>query len=78
MNRNPAHPLIDTLITELRLKNDAALCRALEIAPAIISKIRHRVLPVSPSLMILIHDVTDKSIADIKVLVAAADQQVAA
>ncbi len=34
--------LLDTLIEKLHLKNDAALSRALEVAPPVISKIRHR------------------------------------
>ena len=34
--------LLDTLIKQLHLKNDAALSRALEVAPPVISKIRHR------------------------------------
>jgi hypothetical protein len=38
--------LLDTLIKHLHLKNDAALSRALEVAPPVISKIRHRRLPV--------------------------------
>jgi len=38
--------LLDTLIERLRLKNDAALSRALEVAPPVISKIRHGRLPV--------------------------------
>ena len=38
--------LLDSLIEKLHLKNDAALSRALEVAPPVISKIRHRRLPV--------------------------------
>lgn len=38
--------LLDTLIVHLNLKNDAALSRALEVAPPVISKIRHNRLPV--------------------------------
>ena len=43
--------LLDTLIDKLHLKNDAALSRALEVAPPVISKIRHRRLPVGASLL---------------------------
>lgn len=53
---NPA-PLLDAVIAKLRLKNDAALSRALDVSPPVISKIRHLVLPVGPSLLIRIHDV---------------------
>jgi hypothetical protein len=34
--------LLDTLIEKMNLKNDAELCRVLEVQPPIISKIRHR------------------------------------
>eukprot|EP01034_Spumella_vulgaris_P033615 gene33615-41476_t len=36
--------LLDTLIEKMHLKNDAELCRVLEVQPPIISKIRHRKL----------------------------------
>jgi hypothetical protein len=36
------NPLLDTLIQRMQLKNDAELCRVLEVQPPIISKIRHR------------------------------------
>src|SRR5476649_1467108 len=49
--------LLDTLIENLRLKNDAALSRALEVAPPVISKIRHHRLPVGASLLIRMHEV---------------------
>jgi hypothetical protein len=37
---------IDLLIDTMTLKNDAALSRVLEVAPPVISKIRHGRLPV--------------------------------
>ena len=45
--------LLDALIEKLNLKNDAALSRALEVAPPVISKIRHRRLPVGASLLMV-------------------------
>lgn len=62
---NPGR-LLDMLIETLQLKNDAALCRVLEVAPPVISKIRHRRLPVGASLMIRMHEATDFSIRDIR------------
>ena len=47
---NP-NQLLDTLRERMKLKNDAALSRALEVAPPVISKIRHRTLPVGASLL---------------------------
>ncbi len=58
--------LLDTLIQYLNLKNDAALSRALEVAPPVISKIRHRRLPVGASLLIRMHEVSDLSIKELR------------
>ena len=60
--------LLDSLIEKLNLKNDAALSRALEVAPPVISKIRHRRLPVGASLLIRMHEVSDLSIRDLRML----------
>jgi len=60
--------LLDALIKHLNLKNDAALSRMLEVAPPVISKIRHRKLPVGPSLLIRMHEVSELSIRDLRTL----------
>jgi hypothetical protein len=60
--------LLDALIQKLNLKNDAALSRALEVRPPVISKIRHRTLPVGASLLIRMHEVTDLSIRELREL----------
>ncbi|HEY8606662.1 MAG TPA: hypothetical protein VIM12_06075 [Noviherbaspirillum sp.] len=60
--------LLESLIERLNLKNDAALSRALEVAPPLISKIRHRRLPVGASLLIRMHEVSDLSIRDLRQL----------
>jgi len=60
--------LLDTLIDKLHLKNDAALSRALEVATPVISKIRHRRLPVGASLLIRMHEVSDLSIRELRTL----------
>lgn len=65
-----ANPLIDHLIGILNLKNDAALSRVLEVAPPVISKIRHSRLPVGASLLIKMHEVTDISIKTLKSLIS--------
>lgn len=62
---NPNH-LLDTLRERMKLKNDAALSRALEVAPPVISKIRHRTLPVGASLLIRMHEVTQMSIRELR------------
>jgi hypothetical protein len=58
--------LLASLIGKLNLKNDAALSRALEVSPPVISKIRHRRLPVTASLLIRMHEVSALSIKDLR------------
>ncbi|MFJ2990878.1 hypothetical protein ACIPF8_23740 [Collimonas sp. NPDC087041] len=64
---DPNH-LLDSLIDKLHLKNDAALSRSLEVAPPVISKIRHRRLPVGASLLIRMHEVSDLTIRELRAL----------
>ncbi|WP_426106413.1 hypothetical protein [Massilia sp. TSP1-1-2] len=61
-----ANQLFDFIIEKMALKNDAALGRALEVAPPVISKIRHGKLPVTARMMIKIHDVANMSIREIR------------
>jgi plasmid maintenance system antidote protein VapI len=56
--------LMDAVIDKLQLKNDAALSHALEVAPPVISKIRHNRLPVGASLMVRIHEIAGMSFPD--------------
>lgn len=58
--------LLDELIQRLSLKNDAALARTLEIAPPVISKIRHLRLPVGPSMLIRMHEESGLSIRELR------------
>ena len=62
---NPNH-LLDSLRGNMQLRNDAALSRMLEVAPPVISKIRHHRLPVGASLLIRMHEVTGMSIRDLR------------
>lgn len=64
---NP-NALLNTLQERLRLKNDAALCRALEVSPPVISKIRHNRLPIGASMLIRMHEVSDLSIRELREL----------
>lgn len=64
---DPDH-LLASLIGRLQVKNDAALSRALEVSPPVISKIRHRRLPVTGSLLIRMHEVTNLSIGELREL----------
>jgi len=58
--------LLDALIDKLHLKNDAQLCRELNVAPPLVSKIRHRRLPVGGSLLIRMHEVSGLTIAELR------------
>lgn len=60
--------LLASLTENLSLKNDAALSRALEVSAPVISKIRHRRLPVSASLLIRMHEVSKLSIRELRLL----------
>jgi hypothetical protein len=64
---NPGN-LLDGLIEHLGLKNDAALARTLEVAPPMVSKMRHRTLPVSGAVLIRMHEVSGLSIAEMRIL----------
>ena len=60
--------LLDALLDRLVLKNDAALARALEVAPPVISKIRHRKMVVGAALLIRMHEITHISIKELRAL----------
>lgn len=64
--------LLDTLIETMKLKNDAELCRVLEVQPPIISKIRHRKLAVGATILLRMHEKSEMSIKDLKELSSAA------
>jgi hypothetical protein len=64
---DPAH-MLDHLRYRYRLKNDASLCRMLDVKPPLLSKIRHRKRSVCPSLIIRIHEVTGIRVQDLRVM----------
>ena len=63
--------LLDTLIEKLHLKNDAELCRVLEVQPPIISKIRHRKLNVGATILLRMHEKSNIPIRELKELTSA-------
>lgn len=69
--------LLDAVMAKLGLKNDAALARTLEVAPPVISKIRHGRLPVGATLLIRMHEVTDIAIRELKSIATPAAPEVA-
>lgn len=62
---NPSR-LLDIVIDKLQLKNDAALARTLEVPAPMISKIRHRRLPIGAALLIAMHEETGWSIRELR------------
>jgi len=70
LNHFPGDPniLLDALIEKLNLKNDAALSRLLEVAPPVISKLRHGALPIGPTMLIRMHEVSEMNIRDMRAL----------
>lgn len=60
--------VLDAIINKLKLKNDAALSRTLEVAPPVISKIRHNTLPIGATLLLRMHEVSDFSIRELRAL----------
>jgi len=47
---------LDALILDRKLKNDAALSRALGVAPPVVSKTRAGVLGMTPTMLLRFHD----------------------
>lgn len=64
--------LLDTLIEKMKLKNDAELCRVLEVQPPIVSKIRHRKLAVGATILLRMHEKSELPIKELKELTAQA------
>ena len=69
--------LLDAVTAKLGLKNDAALSRALDVAPPVISKIRHGRLPVGATPLIRMHEVTDIATRELKAIATPAAPEVA-
>lgn len=67
---DPYHPhkLLNAAKAQLGLKSDAALARMLAIAPPTLSKVRHCRMPVGPSLLIRLHDITGMSTRQMRTL----------
>ena len=65
--------VLDAIINKLKLKNDAALSRVLEVAPPVISKIRHSTLPIGATILLRMHEVSDFSIRELRTLMVQTD-----
>lgn len=61
-----ANQMLDKMIATLGMKNDAALARALEVAPPVLSKLRHGRLSFGCALVVRTHELTGWTIREIK------------
>lgn len=58
--------LFDLLRQRLQLHSDKALAKALQIAPPLLARLRHRGLPVSGSLLLRIQDVSGIAVDELR------------
>ena len=65
--------VLDAIIKKLKLKNDAALSRVLEVAPPVISKIRHNTLPIGATILLRMHEESNFSIRELRALMVRQD-----
>ena len=63
--------LFNTIIEGRRLKNDAALCRLLDLGPAVVSKIRHGRITVSDTTILRVHETVGMPVKLIRELLGA-------
>ena len=62
---NPSR-LFDALIERLQLKNDRALAAVLEVAPPVISKMRHHRTSIGATILLRMHDASGLTIAELR------------
>jgi DNA-binding transcriptional regulator YdaS (Cro superfamily) len=63
--------LLDEMIANLRVANDAALARALGIGPPTVSKLRHLRAQVTADILLCMHDASGLSISELRSLMGA-------
>lgn len=62
--------LFDKIIADKQLKNDAELCRIIDIPPPVLSRIRAGKQNVSSSMILSVHEVLGYSVKEIRALLA--------
>lgn len=63
--------LFDTIIQARSLKNDAALGRLLDLAPGVVSKVRHGHVPVTDTTILRVHETVGMPVKAIRELIGA-------
>lgn len=66
-----ASRLLDTLLERYQLKNDAELCRRMNVLPSRISKMRSGRHPITAELLLRVHETFELSFAELRVLLRA-------
>lgn len=60
--------LLDALQQRFNLKNDARLSEYLSLSRPAISKLRHKTIPLSPGILLCMHEATGLSLRDLRAL----------
>lgn len=63
-----ANELFDKIIRDYGLKNDSALCRALEVPASRVSMIRSGRTPFTDTMLLIVHEATGMTIKEIKAI----------
>lgn len=64
-----ANGLLDALLARHQLKNDAALSRMLQVAPPVLSKLRHHALPLGDSFVLRCVEIAGMSLPEVRAFV---------
>jgi hypothetical protein len=67
-----AHPFVDAVLKELGIKSDAELSRRTGIKPPFWAKIRHKVLHITPRVILALHEHAGMEVPRIRELMAQA------
>ena len=58
--------LIDHILSQYSVKNDAALAKLIGVHPPTISKMRHGHMPLTPAFILKVHEAFDMPVKEIK------------
>lgn len=58
--------LLDDILQAVGIKNDAHLSRLVEMSPPVISKLRNGRMPIGPSMLIALNEISGRDIKDMK------------
>lgn len=70
LHDNPGSRFLDSLLVGYKFRNDAALCRYLDLDQPVISKVRCGRAGFTPALILVIHEKLDIPVAEIRLAIA--------